>query len=344
MRLRLMEYNVQDLFLKLAYKVSPKDIKDLTEDQWQQLGAGDNHLLKPLFRLYGMAQAFDDVSPDIVMLCEVAGQESLETFNELFLDNKFDVYYAGGTSERGYECAFLVRRSLGLKVEISSHSNIAVDFLYPHEKSPESHPETVARAHLLNLPNREKRRMSRDIPELRIFSESSDKPALVILMAHLKSGYDPDGIDPGGLTRRAGELKALLKLRSDVSIRLGDEIPVILGGDLNGRAARQKTAEAFTPIYRETDLKDALEVAGLPQEDRLTHLTFISSDCKADQLDYIFIPKSLHDSVVTSETFVYRYCYEGEWDEIPLPTSLRERSRLPSDHYPVICTLEFDSK
>ena len=112
---------------------------------------------------------------------------------------------------------------------------------------------------------------------------------------------------------------------------------------MNGRAARLDTAPAFVPIYRETDLKDALDIAGRSLHDRVTHLTFAPGVTNASQLDYILIPRALHASVVTEETYVYRYCFDGEWDEIDIPTSLKERSYLPSDHYPVVCVIDVEA-
>lgn len=340
-----MELNAQDLFLRLSYRVAPKDLKGLTEDQWQQLGAGEAPL-KPLRRLFGLAQAFDDVDPDIVMLCEVGGEESLREFNRLFLGGDYDTYFVPGNSDRGIECGFLVHRDLGLHVEIESHRDVPVDFLYPHERNPGAMPEVVARAGLIPLPPRGKRRLSRDVPELRLYRASApkaEKPGLILLMTHLKSAVDPDGIDPGGIARRTAELRAILNVREAIAKRHGPSVPIVLAGDMNGHASRIDTASAFTPVYRETDLKDALELAGRALPDRMTHITFAPGVTNASQLDYVLLPKALHERVVSEETYVYRYCYDGEWDERPIPTCLKERAALPSDHYPLVCTLDVDA-
>ena len=357
MRIKLMELNTQDLFLRLAYPLEPSDLVGLSELQWQQLGSGDEPL-KPLGRLFGLAQVFLDELPDVAMLCEVGGEESLLNFNRLFLGDAYEPYFTGGNSERGIECAYLVRRDLGLRVELSSHRDTPVSFSYPHEVDPEGLAAVAARAQKLSLPHPGQRRLSRDVPELRLYRGSSqavsgppgsaaqpasEAPGLILLMAHLKSQYDPDGIDPEGRVRRAAELRAILAIRSGIEAASGPGAPVILAGDMNGCAARVGTAEAFRPIYASSDLEDVLELARRPTHERITHLTFISSEIHASQLDYVFLPRSLHAAVVKEESYVYRYRFDGEEEEIQMPLSLKERAFLPSDHYPLVCVLDIDA-
>ncbi|GAA3956361.1 hypothetical protein [Allohahella marinimesophila] len=55
-----------------------------------------------------------------------------------------------------------------------------------------------------NLCVSEQRRLARDIPVLHLYDPQSTC-ILSVMLAHLKSGYDPQGFDPGGQKRRAAE-------------------------------------------------------------------------------------------------------------------------------------------
>lgn len=337
MRLKLMLYNVQDFFFRLAYPVAPEDVAGLGEAEWQLL-APDDVPMKPLAKLRGIAKVIQEEAPDVVMLCEAGGPESLANFSRFFLGDSYEPYATPGISDRGIETGFLVRKGLALRAELRSHAEQKVPFQYQHEEDPKAFEISALVATTLDLGKPEERRLSRDVPELRLYADGKAEPALVLLLAHLKSGFDPDGIDPQGAARRAAEVKALLAIHAAVKAALPPEVPVVIAGDLNGRAARDATAPEFAPVYQTTDLEDALEVAGVPGYERITHVTFFRRQMHASQLDYIFLPKALHPAVDEAATRVYRYRNEDQ--ELQLPWSMPERWELPSDHYPVVCVLD----
>lgn len=341
MRLKLLLFNLQDFFLKLAYPVNTGDLASLNEDEWQLLAPHDAEL-KPLGKLRGIAQVVTDEKPDIVMACEAGGFESLANFSRLFLDDTYEAMATPSISSRGIETGFLIRRGLTLRTQLLSHANERVDFLYAHEADPVGNDVTALIATTLNLDPPGARTLSRDIPELRLFSGDSKQPALVILLAHLKSGFDPNGIDKGGAVRRAAEALTLLKIRDDVQKSVGPDVPIIIAGDLNGRAAKLDTDVAFAALYERTDLLDVLEVVGHEHYDRVTQITYIWNKGLASQLDYIFLPKSLHARVEPKASYVYRFRFaEGE-GTVAFPSSMRERWQLPSDHYPVVATFDLE--
>ena len=113
----------------------------------------------------------------------------------------------------------------------------------------------------------------------------------------------------------------------------------MLAGDFNGGAWRRQTDAEFEAIYRDTDLEDCLQIAGTAEDERFTHMQISSrrvAQCK--QLDYIFVPKSLASRVNKDETRVYRYKDEHGMT-LMIPRNIHEKRELPSDHYPVVLTL-----
>ena len=93
-------------------------------------------------------------------------------------------------------------------------------------------------------------------------------------------------------------------------------------------------------IYEKTDLDDALEVAGVEPLERISHITYYGAEGHASQYDYILLPKALHPRLLTAGTYVHRYRYAEDAAVIQMPGSMRARWELPSDHYPVVCTLD----
>ncbi|RZA24725.1 MAG: hypothetical protein EOP10_09080, partial [Proteobacteria bacterium] len=86
MNLTLVEWNVQDFFIHLAYPVSVEVIASLTGEHWSLLAKADQPL-KPLNKIREIAAVIRELDADIVFLCEVGGFESLKNFSSLFLDD-----------------------------------------------------------------------------------------------------------------------------------------------------------------------------------------------------------------------------------------------------------------
>lgn len=337
--LRLMELNAQDLFISLAYPVQPHDLTGLSEEQWQLLGDGDVPQ-KPLHKLFGLQELFLKERPDVAMICEVGGMKSLEAFNSLFLNDSYLPLMSEGDSERGIECCFLVKKGIGLESSVVGHHNIQVKYKYEFEELGKNSGKDS-----LVVPF-SKRRMSRSVQELSLYGSKSDSksPLLVILMVHLKSGFDPDQIDEKGRRRRGAEVASLIKLKKSVERKFGDNVPVIIAGDFNGDASLESHDPEFSPMYRDNNMRDVLKLASRPKFDRITHFTFIESKIQTNQLDYIFLPPSLYESFLSEKTYVHKWCYAGSFEEMQPPSSLRERNELPSDHYPLICELRLKAK
>jgi Endonuclease/Exonuclease/phosphatase family len=341
-KLRLVEFNVENLFLYLDF-VNTKgpggsnfSHEGLTEKEWQMLTTSTVGN-KPLAHVRAIAKAVRDMNPDIMMLCEVGGIESLANFSKYFLNDEYEAHLLEGNSDRGIDLGYLTRRSLPFRYELESHKHRAIDFLYPHEKlSRETGYKHLGSARLSS------HKFSRDVLEFRVFEGDSKSPCLIMLLVHLKSQLDRTRIDPGGRDRRRAELEKLIQIYDEIDQTHKRQVPILLTGDFNGCAALPKTDQEFKAIYEKTQLKDVLEVAGVPNDERFTYMQLSASRNRPGsnkQLDYIFLSPLLFPRVSKTESWVFRY-QDAAGRTMLLPRNLNEKKTLPSDHYPVICTLE----
>lgn len=332
---KLMAYNVQDLFLQTAFPVGREHLHALSDPHWALLAPPDQEL-KPLSKLRALAAVILDEDPDCVCLSEVGGVGALDSFNELFLAGGYVPFITPGNSDRGIENGFLLKKSLPVSAELVSHRDWPVPFQYLHEAERTAYAVTALVAENFDLGHPQQRKLSRDLPVLHLYDR--DGTALVSLMAvHLKSGYDPHGFDPGGHTRRAAEVRALVEIYQSLKAERGAQHPVIVAGDFNGNASREGTWPEFQAIYAETELEDALYLAGLPGAERHTHFTFYGNKISSRQLDYIFLGPELQGRLLPGGTYVHRY-RSAEGSALMEPFTFRDRGLLPSDHYPVLCT------
>lgn len=331
-----MTYNVQDLFLQTAYQIDPEHTETLSDSHWALLAEPDQEL-KPLSKLKAIARVIRDEDPDCVCLSEVGGASALNDFNQIFLAGDYLPFITPGSSQRGIENAFLLKKGLPMTASVVSHRDWPIAFKYLHEEDPAAYAVTALIAEYHDLGHPEDRRLSRDMPVLHLYHRQG-RCCLSVVAVHLKSGFDPHGFDPGGEKQRAAEVQALIAIYARLRQERGAEHPVVVAGDFNGNASREGTAPEFLPIYAETDLEDALYLAGLPRYERLTHVTFFGRKTTARQLDYVLLSKSLHGRIVPGGSYVHRYAEGG--NALMEPFSFRDRDLLPSDHYPVLCTLD----
>jgi hypothetical protein len=332
-RLRFVEFNVENLFVLMDLHQG-QNLDLLSERDWQKLSVSTTPN-KPLNKLREIARSILNLNPDILMLTEVGGRESLENFNSHFLAGRFEVFLLEGNSSRGIDLGYLVKKSLPFRCEIVSHKDRPIDFLYPHEKLTKE----TGFDHLRSA-NLESHRFSRDVLELRIFEETAE-PVCISLLVHLKSQLDRGRIDPGGRDRRRAELEMLIKIFAEIESRYDGKVPVLLSGDFNGSAFRGDQSDPeFDAIHRDTHLVDSLEAADVPFDERFTYMQLYSKRPAFNrQLDYIFVPPVLAKRIDRDETWVYRFQNE-EGQTLIVPRNLNEKKLLPSDHYPVVLTLK----
>ena len=325
-----MEFNVENLFV--LFDETPKQNPNkFTEDQWQKLTSSTVGN-KSIQNVIGVAKAIKEVNPDIVALCEVGGKESIDNFNKYFLDDQYHTFLLEGNSDRGIDIAYLAKKTLNYKFDLISHKNRPLDFLYPHERQNRNSGYN-------DLNKVGSHRFSRDALELRMFEKDGDKK-FIFLLVHLKSPLDPENIDPQGRDRRQAEFETLLKIFSELK-QDHPETPIILCGDFNGVLSPTPDPE-FVNFKTVPELHCALDLVQIDVAQRFTHMQFtpMTNSSKNRQIDYILLPTQLHDKIVKSKTNVYRYTDEFGMPLL-IPKSLTEKRQLPSDHYPVVVTLEF---
>lgn len=287
---------------------------------------------KPEDKVQWIARTLNEINADINMLCEVGGLESLDLFNSKYCQSKFQSALIKGNSDRGIEMGYLIKKDFPFEFEHISHANESIGFNYPHEI--EENKKILLEE--LKIPPH---KFSRDISELRI--KKNNQVVLIILLVHLKSKWDRDGIDFGGKERRKAELKALVATYKRLQAEFNFKVPIIVSGDMNGNAQRENPEPEFQDLYSSTDLEDVLQVIGAPQEQRLSFFYFGKENAReAFQLDYIFLPKELWPTVKKEESGIYLF---RDPYGIPLayPQESYQRYALPSDHYPIVATLNF---
>lgn len=299
-KLKILFYNVENLFLSLE-KHQGEDLKKIDEEDWQKLRLSLTPN-KSLQKTTLLAQTILNADPDIILMCEVGGSDSLVNFNQHFLQDKYQVYYDISNSRRGIDPGVLVKRILQLEITVKNFLNFNLDG--------------------------KKYKFNRNVLSLQT-------PFINFFIVHLKSKLDKEQKDFNGLEARSLEIKGLVKILKE---EMKNGVPFVLAGDFNGNASLYNTDEEFKPLY-EIEMKDALEVAEIDIAQRVTHHYFKGNYCRGTQLDYLFLSKNLWDKVIKSETKVLRY--KNEYGEIiDPPQNYFQKQAFPSDHSPIQVTIK----
>ena len=308
--LTLCAFNVENLFISLEYS-DGHNFEILTEEEWRDLALPQlRKRQKPLAKTWGLAETILDIAPDVLMLTEVGGADSLENFNRHFLGGRYEPLFVDGNSSRAIDLAFLVRKGLHFRSEARSNRDLPVE--------------------VLTWEGKQMAKFSRDIAELRLYDESGLR--LILLLVHLKSMITTEQGYRGKNVRTA-EAVALAdyygKLRA-----AHPNTPIVLGGDFNANLESQELE-----LLARTDLIDFHNVLDTPPEERVTYIHFDhAGTARPETLDYLLISPQLRDRIEKSRSFVYRY--KGPYGITEeRPNSLQSRYRLPSDHYPQVLTL-----
>ncbi len=331
-KLKVMLLNAENLFLLSDQKLGPDHLK-LDHHAWLRLSTSvyEN---KPLAKLFALQSLIKETNPDIILLCEVGGSESLQNFNNLFLNGEYSPALIEGNSDRNIDIGFLIRKNIGFYFDIITNKNKPLNFLYPHERqsTETGYANTVAKS----LPSH---KFSRDAAELHLFQQDREKPFLIFLLTHLKSRLDPNGIDPQGFERRQAELNTLIDIYLGLENKFQGTVPIVVAGDFNGNASRNKTDPEFAALYSRTKLEDVCTLAQVSPEKTATFYQVGRQSTEGKQLDYCFLSEKMKSYLVPNSVHIYRY--KGPHGmALDAPSSLDEKMSLPSDHYPVIFELD----
>lgn len=308
--MKVMVLNAQDLFLfmdKHSHGVIP--VTELTEIKWQ-LMSSSLFSNKSKDKCQMLANAITDAQADVVMVTEVGGTESLENFAKYVLNDEYYSLSLPSNSDRGIDLGYLIKRSIPYQVKIHTH----VDYTLPHPA----------------------KRFSRDV--LRLDMLDGDLTKYIFLLVHIKSKLDLKRADFEGRTRRVHEIKGLLDIYKDLEVKFPD-VPILVGGDMNGHAGEADTEEEFKQIYSLTDLKDIAYLAKIPPNERFSYIYFNRGGNRfVQQIDYLFISEKFSHLIDPSECYFPRY-KNLVGSPLPVPQRMEQKNTLPSDHYPFLATL-----
>lgn len=296
MKLKILQLNCLDLFLFLDNPLT-KSLDKYSEDEWQKLTISLKGN-KKLDHLKKLSILLTKVNPDILILNEVGGTESLENFNQLFLKNRYNVAIKG-KSTRGIDTGFLVRKNI--KYLHKGYSKIKIED--------------------------KEYKFSRSVNQLTIL-DKENKPKLNIFGVHLKS-LRGNSTDPEIIETRFNEVKGLTHLMKNS--RQQDKCAYIVGGDFNGNAKHKDYDFEFNYLYRHTSLRDIHDLKKTPDIDRYSFVRLMrNNQVEYNQIDYIMLSKDIHKKVEK----VKRYLYRGEQNKESHISTYSEKEQLPSDHYP----------
>ncbi len=309
--LRICELNAENLFVSLAY-YEGQSLDDLSEDTWKSFALAQlKKKQKPLWQLKALAAAIQDISPDILMLVEVGGEDSLKNFNQLFLSDSYDVHFIETNATRGIDLGFLIKKTVSFTAEAFSHRDTPVE--------------------VSTLLGKRSAKFSRDAAELRLSDEVSNLK-LILLLTHLKSKIST-AEDFQGKDQRTAEAIALASIYEDLRTS-HPGTPVIVGGDFNADISSLELE-----LIRRTDLTDFHDIPGTAPEERVSLVYFDYSGKPHTQvLDYLLVSPELKDRVVPEKSFTYRYKGFYGISEGP-PETIKQRYQMPSDHFPLVLTI-----
>jgi len=310
MNLNLLVFNVQDMYIFMD-KHKDEDINEISAPKWQLLSTSF-YPNKDLEKLRHIQALIELKKPDIIMLVEVGGFQSLKNFNKHFLNDDYKVFLEPSNSDRGIDLGYLVKRSLDVEVDFKAYTK-----------------------------NRLKngRKFARGVFELQIRRE--EKIAAIFYLTHLKSKLDMKKVDHEGRSQRGAEVTFLKDLYLKKQNKYQD-VPILLCGDFNGIIYGDETEQELLPLIQNTGLKDVLDHLEKSSDDRSTYVYFNRHGNRFPmQLDYILINSKFSHMIDTQNTQVLGY--GPDFSHI-FPSDLTEKRKHPSDHFPLFCKLDLDAQ
>jgi hypothetical protein len=290
-------------------KYNGEDLETLFAPKWQ-LMTSSFFPNKSLDKLFAIADMIKHISPDILMLVEVGGKESLENFNKYFLENKYKVLLEPSNSDRGIDLGYMVKNELPIEAKLVSHTKKILS---------------------------NKKKFARGVFELQLFKDN--KLIFKNYLSHLKSKLNMGGGDFEGREQRGAEVEYLVSLYNK-DLKSHPNIPICFSGDFNGVIYKEDTEEELRPIVANTHLLDVFEILDLPIEKRMTYCYFNRVNQRHPmQLDYIFINKKFKESIIRPKTQILGFIHPFT-DTYELPASFKEKRDMPSDHMAIRFTLK----
>lgn len=287
-------------------KYQGEDINKLTNPQWQLLSTSF-YPNKDLDKIIEITKIINQHQPDIIMLVEIGGLESLNNFNQHFLKNQYKPYMAQSNSDRGIDVGYLVKNSPDINVKFKSYTKDKL---------------------------RNGKRLARGLFELKVVDKKNKLRAFFYL-THLKSKLDLKKEDFEGRNQRKAEVEYICKILKEKEIKFPG-IPIYLTGDLNGIIYKDQT-EPELKLFQNQKYLDVFEHINLEAEKRITYYYFDKSHNRSGfQLDY-FLCSSKYAHTIQKDSHVL--AFDPQYCAFP-PETLKEKLKMPSDHMPVLVNLK----
>jgi endonuclease/exonuclease/phosphatase family metal-dependent hydrolase len=264
----------------------------------------------------GVANAIQEIDPDIIFLQEVEGTDSLGAFAEKELSKNWRPLIIKGNDARGIHIGVLIKNSVPLVFEYQSHRD--EPFSNPH------HPDLS-------------RVFSRDFPVLIAKSPVDDSVLFLMAGAHGKSKRSENNQDPESREIRTAQAERMVEIIQYYQTQY-PKVPFLILGDFNAEVSSEPEYKAL----RDFNLKDVFELMPnpIPSGDpkRISH-TYHPRDGarKASQLDSILVAPPFQN--IVREAQVYRY-KNSDGSIKPIPDTFEERQTNPSDHFPIWAELD----
>ena len=297
MKLTGILLNAQDLFL-FTDKDNNVDIDTISQLEWLNLSASLKPN-KPLSKLIELRDYFLEHAPDIIVLTELGGEESLENFNRLFLKSLYIGLHQTSNSDRGIDTGVLLKKSTGFSLRGVSHRNLKLK-----TKTP----------------------ASRGLFEYQFLYD--EKIQFVLFVTHLKSKLNLKGQDFEGRGQREAEVEAYLKVIERFYAK-NPNTPSALLGDLNGIIYKKETEPELTP-FTNYGWIDLLQYANKSPEERASYYYFTTHGSRSDmQLDYFLTKKAFLSTFDPKMARIGHFAQQAH-----PPATLEQREKWPSDHLP----------
>lgn len=302
--LKLGTYNVLNLFEMVGKWVHGKKVEDKK--------------LKAEWQLKESAKAILESDLDIVSLQEVENLAALQHFNDQYLGGKYRVLLIEGNDARGIDVGFLVKKDLPFEIEHRTNK----DELWTDP-----------------LDGQEKKLFSRDLPALVVRARGAQKPLFILLGTHYKSKRSRVEDDPTNTSEevRRAQAERTAEIIGRLRAEFGEDAPIMLAGDFNGDIVHENTFDSL----KNAGMTDALDLAQPPlkPEERVTH-TYHPRDGPVHkaQMDGFMLSGTL--AKLLASALVYRY-RDAQGNVKPIPDTYEERSKNPSDHFPLLVTIRF---
>lgn len=252
MKLKVLLWNVQDLFVFMD-KYQGEDLKTLSEAKWQLLTTSLKKN-KELHKLHGLAGAINTQQPDIILLVEVGGLESVQNFNQYFLKNEYKPIHFNSNSDRGIDLAVLCKKNLTKNIRTKFHKH-----------------KVFARG------------------VLQFEYRPTENERFIFLLTHLKSKLNKAG-DFEGRTQREKEVKKLIEIFDKVSEN--NQFPTFICGDLNGIIYQNETEPELDLFATKSGLFDVFEHLDRSHFERATYVYYNDQgNAHLMQLDYCLFHK-----------------------------------------------------